>query len=416
MFSKNTINEIYKYISVIFFSICILFFGINIAAHLILNSNFIVEKHARFYLENIIQEDAYYDSNNIVSLDNNYINDILKDNTLYSLQKGGDYTYYPIVEFLKSIFTSENINIIQPDNDVPQRLVKRNFDKNRDDFDKSIYCFGGSTTFGDLVADHHTWPAFLEEILNEKNIEVRNYGCQAFSPNQETLLFLSLLSLGHRPSLCIFLDGINTGPIFQGSEFSKDIAHRVYFNNDFKSILIETLFSLPIMKLVIHYKRKSIYTNSRDFDLTPLEFGTENQYLIYNRFMENAKLRELISKEYNVPIIQFLQPNSMMYYKYELLTGLPKKLYLEDENFININNNYRALYDSLVVNNSGFIDISNLFELYPRHAVVDGLHYSPDFNFYLAKDILKYFDVDTLPIYMIDKGGSSAKSFNTNTF
>lgn len=413
MISKRTIKEFYKYISVILFTIFIVLFSINLVAHLILNSKIIIEKQANFYLKNIIQEDAYFNSDNIVSLNKSYINDVLKDNTLYSLQKGGDYTYYPIVEFLKASFISENINVIQFEDDMPQRISKIKLNKNSKDFDKSIFCFGGSTTFGDLVSDEHTWPAFLEEVFKDKSIDVRNYGCQAFTPNQETLLFLSLLSLGHRPSLCIFLDGINTGPIFQGSEFSKDIAHRFYYNNDFKNVFVETISSLPVMKLFILYKRRYIYTSNRDFELTPLESGTESQYLIYNRFMENARLRELISKEYNVPILQFLQPNSMMFYKYELLTGLPQKLYLEDKSFSLINSNYRELYNSLVENGSGFIDISNLFESYPRHAVVDGLHYSPDFNLYLANKISKYFDIDTLPKYILDKNSSTTKAFST---
>ncbi len=75
-----------------------------------------------------------------------------------------------------------------------------------DEFDKKIWFFGGSTTFGYGVADWETIPSYLENISGIKTI---NFGRGYYNSKQENLLFQELLVTGNKPVVAIFLDGIN---------------------------------------------------------------------------------------------------------------------------------------------------------------------------------------------------------------
>jgi hypothetical protein len=46
----------------------------------------------------------------------------------------------------------------------------------------------------------------------------------------------------------------------------------------------------------------------------------------------------------------------------------------------------------------GIIDLTNLFELWGdnRKVIVDDVHYSPGFNRFLAQQVAKYIDVESL--------------------
>jgi hypothetical protein len=70
----------------------------------------------------------------------------------------------------------------------------------------AVWFFGGSTTFGFGVADRDTIPAQLEKTMGKR---VLNFGVPGFSSAQENLLLIQLLRSGYRPSMVVFLDGIN---------------------------------------------------------------------------------------------------------------------------------------------------------------------------------------------------------------
>lgn len=76
---------------------------------------------------------------------------------------------------------------------------------------RTLYMFGGSTTWGDDVKDEETIPSFLSKILNENShpLEVHNFGEHGFTFTQELVRLVTLLREGHRPNLVIFYDGYN---------------------------------------------------------------------------------------------------------------------------------------------------------------------------------------------------------------
>jgi hypothetical protein len=70
----------------------------------------------------------------------------------------------------------------------------------------ATWFFGGSTTFGEMVADHETIPAQLERLIDRPVI---NLGVLSYAAQQENALLAHYLRVGYRPALVLFLDGIN---------------------------------------------------------------------------------------------------------------------------------------------------------------------------------------------------------------
>ena len=76
---------------------------------------------------------------------------------------------------------------------------------------RTVWVFGGSTTWGEGARDEHTIPSELERQLREKGVNVRvvNQGEGGYVSTQELIKFLLLLREGGRPDAVVFLDGVN---------------------------------------------------------------------------------------------------------------------------------------------------------------------------------------------------------------
>ena len=70
----------------------------------------------------------------------------------------------------------------------------------------AVWLLGGSTMFGSGVADHETIPAQLEQRLGRPVINLGVWGDGSLVENR---LLNSLLRMGYRPAMVIFLDGID---------------------------------------------------------------------------------------------------------------------------------------------------------------------------------------------------------------
>jgi hypothetical protein len=76
---------------------------------------------------------------------------------------------------------------------------------------RSVFVFGGSTTFGYGVPDENTIASYLQSRLAEAAgpTHVYNFGHSGYYSTQERILFERLLVAGHVPDLAIFIDGLN---------------------------------------------------------------------------------------------------------------------------------------------------------------------------------------------------------------
>jgi hypothetical protein len=385
------------------------FFIINAISILLLNSNFLKNYISKKISNEILIEQSYFNPINDILLNKDYINEMLYDNICYMLSTNGTFIYYPFVEFSKSKFKSSSINILN-ENSVPHRKTF-NVGKN-DSIIYKIFCFGGSTTYGDFIKDDHTWPSFISKNFNNSQLEVLNYGCEAYTPYQETLLFLSLLRQGKRPSLSIFMDGINTGEITDGTEFSYLISPKIeLFNTSSFEFLIKFFTHLPISKLLFYLNLKLINNEHNEKTFFMLETNSNEHYYIINQFINNAKLRKAIADLYEVDIIQILQPNSLLGYNINFLKKESLIFFNYKNNINKVSNNYKKLYSSIIKEKCGYIDLSYPLYEYKKPALVDGLHYSPDFNNYLAKKISNFIKLDKLKPYYFDLKNKEIKPF-----
>ena len=111
------------------------------------------------------------------------------------------FRYAPVVGFLEDEMTSRFLNV--DEHGIRQNQASR---RSIAAMEGAVWFLGGSTTFGEGVADHETIPARLETLIGRPvvNLGVRNY-----SSTEENLLLNHYLRIGYRPTLAIFLDGVN---------------------------------------------------------------------------------------------------------------------------------------------------------------------------------------------------------------
>lgn len=109
------------------------------------------------------------------------------------------FRYEPVVGLLMEQTASRFVNI-------DARGIRSNGDATPRSLDGTIWFLGGSTTLGHGVTDAETIPAQLERLAGRP---VVNMGASNFGSAEETLLLNGHLRLGFRPSLALFLDGIN---------------------------------------------------------------------------------------------------------------------------------------------------------------------------------------------------------------
>ena len=94
---------------------------------------------------------------------------------------------------------------------------------------KSVWCFGGSTTWGTGARDRYTVPAILSRLLNAggEHYDVVNCGESGYVMLQEVTYLMTRLARGERPDLVVFYDGLNDFYISEpGSVAEKTLARR----------------------------------------------------------------------------------------------------------------------------------------------------------------------------------------------
>ena len=389
-------------------AVVIIFLLVNFCCSAYLNS-IDTTKKIQAEMQTVIAPEAYFPPNAKTQVDSGYIQENITDYVQYITSTDGEFDYYPRLEGIPAFYKSKHINIETGDNDLPHRLsTQPNCTP-----EKAIYCFGGSTTFGIYISDEHTWPSQLAQTINAKGqscVQVKNYGISAHNASQQTLEFLELLKLGHRPSLAIFLDGINVGPPFDGCEYSLGLAER-FETNDGTMNIPKIIGQLPLLKVLQPNKMldNTGLTKVEPIDLILATDKNDSYNLIYaNRLIQNVTLREKIAEMYGVKVISILQPNVFYNCDPALANKRIEKMFSKK-----IYDNYHKIY-SLAQASGKFIDLSNLFNEYGNPAMVDIIHYSPDFNRFLAEKIDSAVHVSSLPDFRLQTNESSTIPFNRN--
>lgn len=350
-----------------------------------------------------------------------YVGQVL-DN-FYDLEQLG-FVYQAWVQFAEPPFRSQHVNVYMDQTGSPVRKSTSHMRQAEgggvEDRVVRIFTLGGSTTFGYNVSDAHTWPSFLLEILNRRaeeerypyRVEVINYGRGYYHPTQEVALLADLLRSGHRPSLVIFMDGVNWGGIKDTPQFNPEVAKAFSARQHGREIRPADIYSnfgwVPMIRFTWSLNR---WLNERlgpkdDVGAERSRAKLEDQRMGYSldRFEQSRRLAEAICELYGCSTLFFLQPSVFYRYNLELYrTELP-------ESFTSRLDPTRNFYETMR-QKGGYIDLSHLFEEWgeDRKAIVDDVHYSPGFGRFVAQHVAGQIDFDELPVFpeVIDESSAT---------
>lgn len=116
----------------------------------------------------------------------------------------------PYVYFKRAASSGKYINVSHSGIRKTWNIINNN---NSDRATCKVWCFGGSTMWGDGARDDFTIPSYISKILAESQTQirfhVRNFGEVAYVSTQELLALYLCLREGNRPDIVIFYDGVN---------------------------------------------------------------------------------------------------------------------------------------------------------------------------------------------------------------
>lgn len=324
----------------------------------------------------------------------------------YEMEQLG-FVYQPWVQFVESPYRGNLVNVDVDERGFP---IRRTIDLPRDSAAAvvRIFALGGSTTFGYYVSDEQTWPSHLSRILNDRadalglafDVEVINYGRGYFYPSQEAVLLLDLLRSGHRPSLVLFMDGVNWGwtkdlPQFS-PEVSKAFIERQHGEDLAAGQILNEFRAVPMVRFAFSVNRLLDGSPDRAVTLRVVPDSTWGHRIrvAVNGFKQSRALSEAACGLYGCRTLFFLQPNALHEYNLELYRrklpeGFTSRLAPTDSL-------YRELKQS-----EDYIDLSGLFREWgaDRKAIIDDLHYAPHFDRFLAERVAAHIDLEDLPVF-----------------
>lgn len=226
----------------------------------------------------------------------------------------------------------------------------------------NIYVFGGSTTFGYGVDDTATIPAYLQKHLAthypEKQINVFNFGRGYYYSTQEVALLMQLLRHNHKPTIAIFIDGLNEG-------------QKIPEYSDAMAIMFET-YNYQQHNLISHFIKNTSLMRLLHKVATPTKTPKQSLSPIkaYAEYLSNKELIILLSNKYNFVPYFFVQPvpgylNNFLIHKFSPKSPLWT---------LDLNERMQLLDQT--VNSKNSFSMTNLLKDYKSQPFVDNVHYT----------------------------------------
>lgn len=256
--------------------------------------------------------------------------------------------------------------------------VPKNFKSFKEKFDasrskKKIFCFGGSTTWGQYCNYEGTYPHYLEELLG-KNYEVFNFGGCDSDSRTEIYVLIDLLRQNYVPDQAIFLDGINEKQAWFSIINNKDSYEEINLHYPYFESLI-----LGREKGFYEKRIKNIFKKITDKINKASQKSNQNYSQKYFHFVEDLsksyvdsfKVIKKISRQWNIKTFHFLQPTV-----YDLISENPERY-----------RHIKAFYNNVVdILKNQVCDISLKTKINPL-MFIDWQHLNSDGNKKLAKTI-----------------------------
>lgn len=279
------------------------------------------------------------------------------------------FEYQPWVGYSAKTFAGNYINI----NGLVRKSIPESSTTIIDTNAVTIYFFGGSTMFGFNVADFETIPSQFVQLYKEKGfkkpIRIVNYGVPTYFSYHELVLLTQLLYNGHRPTIAVFLDGLNDC-----------IGVRTTVHKEaFLKYRMKQAFTMDIRR------GNRNYEDSLEFMFQMLHGSTVRGVSdsIFSNYVSSKKNIETLSKAFGVMPFFFIQP--VPFYNYPNQKNDPICSQKDYPHFQPI---FTKLEQELS-NNNNAVFLGNMLLNEKGIPFIDGFHYSPSFSKKIAASILE---------------------------
>ena len=265
-----------------------------------------------------------------------------------------------------------------------------------------VWFFGGSTMFGVHAPDDRTLPsAFIKSATKARDLPFKatNYGQPYYYSKQEAVLFHSLLLDGKKPSVAVFLDGLNEfiqpGASFLRTPFwspafqwmFEQPQQRAHFRDATIGVLASIFGSTSTWKLIGTREKKiweAVPPNiiNQNYNLPTGIQARDGARKVAELYVGNVRKLGEICKTLNVLCVFFLQPIPFVNYD-RSADSIAMKTDRPD---------IKEAYDIIKIGMAGFdyfVSLDDAFSTTKNLPYIDAFHYSPYGNQVLADRILE---------------------------
>ena len=306
----------------------------------------------------------------------------LEDYQKVILEQTKAFEYNQFVEFIEKERSAEFTSVSSIGNRCNYNALKKC--KIAEGGKKEIWIFGGSTAFGYGVKNNETISAYLENFFDKK-YRVINFGQGHYYSTQERILFSNLLTKLPPPFAVVFIDGFNDFSKyyeFDESALTKKIKYKMSktSTDDLIDYFRERLFRLNIVRLANEMQQ----SQKKIIDDTNPNFNESDIIKMVETLINNQKIIKAISEKFEIKLIHILQPAPIYKDSYES-SNLPKDFYRDTDNDPALKNVKLGYEFYLKKEPNLAMNLSNL--KISNRMYVDGVHYSSELNFAIAKII-----------------------------
>jgi len=262
----------------------------------------------------------------------------------------------------------------------------------------NVFVFGGSTTFGWLVADRETIVSQLQDqvasIGCRRPVAVYNFGQPAYISTQEALFFQSIAMAGTVPDVAIFVDGFNDF-FFRGEMPFTGTLRAMMDETDLRQ-RIGPVTQLPLYQLARRLNARLFYHPQ------VLDPETEQQLFerIIAQWFRNKRLIEAIGQQYEVKTVFVWQPVPAFQYdlSYHFLYRQEPLAVGEPVPYADIGRAYALMcrHRHELEAQHNFLWLADMQANKAENLYVDGLHYNAKFSGEIAGRILEFLNVGNL--------------------
>lgn len=243
-----------------------------------------------------------------------------------------------------------------------------------------IFCFGGSTMYSSGARDEHTIPSELSKLIHtnfpEQNVAITNFGCHGYTRATENIQLQRELTKNNIPDIVIFYDGVNE--VISGHQNNEAGTPTNAYNrkkefkvaHSYKKRIKLMIYSSNIYRFVTTIQRK-LFTGSSYKQLSARSDTLATA--IAENYVGYVKISKSLEEAYGFKVFNFMQPNI---YSKKNLTEAEQGYYKDQQYYENL---YQLSYksvrnDSLMITDSTFVDISDVFDNAQTTIYVDFCH------------------------------------------